>query len=215
MREPWSRGYVKVCGVTSVENSLEVVAAGVDAIGVNLATSPRRVTPDQARAILDATRGSVLRCGVFADNEDEEISACANALDFDILQIHGPLGPALHDDLRRRGVRIVKALNIESEEFSNFDDGLVDAVLVDGPRPGSGAEHSWDGLGTRVFRVPIIAAGGLTPQNVGKVIFATRAWGVDCASGVESQLGVKDSRLVQEFVTSARTAWPEEEESWR
>lgn len=212
MREPWSRGYVKVCGVTSVEDALDVAASGADAIGVNLATSPRRVSPDRARAILAATQGSVLRCGVFADNEDDEISTYVSTLGFEIVQLHGPLGPTLHDELRRRDIRIVKALNIESEEFSHFDDGLVDAVLVDGPRSGSGVEHSWDALATRVFGVPMIAAGGLTPQNVSHIISATRAWGVDCASGVESQLGVKDSRLVKEFVNSARAAWRQERE---
>jgi phosphoribosylanthranilate isomerase len=207
VREKWSRGYVKVCGVTSVEDALDAVGLDVDAIGVNLATSPRRVTPDRAREILEATQGSVLRCGVFADNEDEEISTYVRSLGFDIVQLHGTLSPALYDELRHHEIRIVKALNIESEEFSRFDDGLVDAVLVDGPRSGSGIQHSWDGLATRVFTAPIIAAGGLTPQNVAGVISATRAWGVDCASGVESQLGVKDPHLVEEFVNAARGAW--------
>ncbi len=212
MREPWSRGYVKVCGVTTVENARGVVALGVDAIGVNLATSPRRVTPQEARAILDATQGSVLRCGVFADNEDEEISAYVSELSFDVVQVHGPLSRALHDDLRRREVHIVKALNIESEEFATFDDALVDAVHVDGPRPGSGDEHSWEGLATRAFRVPVIVAGGLTPTNVARIIGATRAWGVDSASGVESRPRLKDLGLVKEFVNSARAAWREQGE---
>jgi phosphoribosylanthranilate isomerase len=212
VRERWSRGYVKVCGVTTVENARDVVALGVDAIGVNLATSPRQVTPREARSILDATQGSVLRCGVFADNEDDEISGFVSDLAFDVVQLHGPLSPALHDDLRRRGAHIVKALNIESAEFAAFDDSLVDAVLVDGPRPGSGSEHSWDGLATRAFRVPVIAAGGLTPSNVASVIAATKAWGVDSASGVESRPRLKDLRLVKEFVDSARTAWREQGE---
>ncbi|MGC2486989.1 MAG: phosphoribosylanthranilate isomerase [Acidimicrobiales bacterium] len=212
MREPWSRGYVKVCGVMSIENALDVAALGVDAIGVNLATSPRRVTPDRAREILEATKGSVLRCGVFADNEDEEISTYVSALGFDVVQVHGPLSPSLHDDLRRHGVRIVKGLSIGIDEFSTFDDALVDAVLVDGPRPGSGIAHSWVGLKSRSFGVPVIAAGGLTPTNVGAVVATTRAWGVDSASGVESHPGVKDPRLVEEFVTLARAAWNEETE---
>jgi len=212
VREAWSRGYVKVCGVTSVENALAVVASGVDAIGVNLATSPRRVTPERAKLIREATEGSVLCCGVFAENEDEEISTYVRALRFDMVQLHGALGSALYDDLRRCNVRIIKAISIESEEFARFDDDLVDAVLVDGPRPGSGAEHSWDALATRAFRKPVIAAGGLTPQNVAQVIAATQVWGVDCASGVESQLGVKDPQLVEAFVTSARAAWHAGEE---
>jgi phosphoribosylanthranilate isomerase len=122
------------------------------------------------------------------------------------------LSHALHDALRQRGVRIIKALNIESEEFSSFDDRLVDAVLIDGPRAGSGDEHSWAGLATRDFSAPLIAAGGLTPINVASIIGATRAWGVDSASGVESRPGLKDLHLVREFVDAARCAWRDQEE---
>jgi phosphoribosylanthranilate isomerase len=83
----------------------------------------------------------------------------------------------------------------------------VDAVMIDGPRPGSGVAHSWDRLASRPFVVPVIAAGGLTAQNVADVVVMTRAWGVDSSSGVEARPGVKDTELVAQFVSRARGAW--------
>jgi len=205
--ELWSHGYVKICGVTSVADARTVVDVGANSLGVVFATSPRRVSVDQAREILDATRGSLLRCGVFRENSDDNIVEHVRTLDLDVVQIHGPLSNRLLATLRERPIRIVKALSIEDDEFDVFDESRVDAVMIDGPRPGSGVTHSWDRLESRPFVVPVIAAGGLTAHNVADVVVRTRAWGVDCSSGVEARPGVKDARLVEEFVTRARGAW--------
>lgn len=212
VRDQWSRGYVKICGVTSVADAIDVAQSGANALGVNFAISPRRVSVDQARDILEVTRETVMGCGIFRENSDDEIVEHARSLDLDAVQLHGPLSERLLRALRERPVLIVKALNIDAEEFDTFDDASVDAVMVDGPRPGSGVTHSWDRLASRSFRVPIIAAGGLTAENVADVVRKTRAWGVDCASGVESSPGIKDAHLVRQFVTQARSAWALAEE---
>ena len=108
---------------------------------------------------------------------------------------------------------MVKALAIDSPTFASYDESRVDAVLVDGATPGSGASHTWQPLRARSFSVPVIAAGGLTPQNVARTIRETRVWGVDTASGVESSPGVKDPTLVKQFVERARQALIEKGES--
>jgi phosphoribosylanthranilate isomerase len=207
VRELWSHGYVKICGVTTVADALTAVDVGANALGVIFAASPRRVSADQAREILDATKGSLLRCGVFRENGDDDIIERSRSLDFDVIQLHGPLSDRLLVTLRERPVRIVKALNIEDDEFDVFDESRVDAVMIDGPRPGSGVAHSWDRLESRPFVVPVIAAGGLTADNVADVVVTTRAWGVDSSSGVEVRPGVKDAGLVEQFVSRARGAW--------
>lgn len=202
---------MKICGVTTVENAREVADCGVDAIGVNLAHSVRRVTRERAQDILDSLQGSILRTLVFAENSDEEILDCVRELEPDVVQLHGPLSDRLGRELRKRPVRVVKALNIEGGEFDSFVDASVDAVLLDGPRSGSGLAHSWDRLASRSFVVPVIAAGGLRAHNVAEVIVATNAWGVDCASGVEADAGVKSPAAVRDFVARARHAWGAEE----
>jgi phosphoribosylanthranilate isomerase len=204
--------FIKICGVTNLDDVEAVIEAGADGLGLILASSPRQVSLDRAAELASAARGRVVVTGVFRDNSDSSILEAVDALALDVVQIHGLLGPELLAELRRRGLKVVKALTIGSGEFYAFDDSQVDAVLIDGPSPGSGRTHPWDDLSRRRFQVPVIAAGGLTPGNVADTIRATGAWGVDTASGVESAPGVKDRTLVGRFVENARRAMEQRED---
>ncbi|HEY5103937.1 MAG TPA: phosphoribosylanthranilate isomerase, partial [Acidimicrobiales bacterium] len=145
------------------------------------------------------------------ENDNDFILGTLSELNVEMVQLHGDLRDDLLARLRDQRLIVVKALNIEDREFEEFDESKVDAVLIDGPRPGSGRTHSWERLATRAFRVPMIVAGGLTPDNVGEAIVSTNAWGVDCASGVESAPGRKDHELVNSFVDNAHEVFGQEE----
>lgn len=199
--------FIKICGVTTLVDANAAIDAGADAVGFILATSPRQLTLERAWAISEATQGRVLRTLVFRDHDDEFIRGALERVDADAVQIHGPLSEELKAHLRERKLRIIKALSIASDEFYDFDEDRVDAVLVDGAMPGSGEHHSWEELSERTFDVPIIAAGGLRESNVATVITTTRVWGVDSASGVESSPGVKDRERMTAFVDNARQAF--------
>jgi phosphoribosylanthranilate isomerase len=205
--------FIKICGVTTLGDANAIIDAGASALGLILAKSPRQLTVDRALAIATATKGRIVRTAVFNEDDDEVILEAVDVLDVDAVQLHGPLSEALRDALRERGVTIVKALSIGSEEFFDFDESDVDMVHIDGARPGSGQAHSWDELLTRPFRVPVIAAGGLRPDSVAHVITFTHVWGVDTASGVESSPGIKDRELVKRFVHNAATAFEQERPS--
>jgi phosphoribosylanthranilate isomerase len=203
------QGYVKICGVTSVEDANMVADAGATALGLIFAESPRHLSIAQAREIAESTTGRLLRCAVFRHDSDEFIVEQIDALGadgVDVVQLHGELSAELLAALRERPVSIVKALNIEAAEFDDFDETSVDAVMVDGAKPGSGQPHSWERLRTRRFRVPVIAAGGLNPDNVDGIVHSTGVAGADCASGVETSPGIKDPELVARFVANARRA---------
>lgn len=205
-----TRGHVKICGVTTLGDANAVIAAGATSIGLILAKSPRQLSLERALALSAATKGRILRTAVFRDNDEAFIVHALNVIDVDVVQVHGPLPDTLRDEIRRRGSLVVKALAIESDEFYDFDEREVDAVLIDGSSPGSGVAHSWEELGARSFSVPVIAAGGLTPDNVAATIALTGAWGVDTASGTELSPGVKDRDKVQRFVDQARAAFIQE-----
>lgn len=205
-----TRGHVKICGVTTLGDANAVIAAGATSIGLILAKSPRQLSLERALALSAATKGRILRTAVFRDNDEAFIVHALNVIDVDVVQVHGPLPDTLRDEIRRRGSLVVKALAIESDEFYDFDEREVDAVLIDGASPGCGVAHSWEELGARSFSVPVIAAGGLTPDNVAATIALTGAWGVDTASGTELSPGVKDRDKVQRFVDQARAAFIQE-----
>jgi phosphoribosylanthranilate isomerase len=200
---------IKICGVTTLGDANAAIDAGANAIGLNLATSKRHLSVDQALAIAEATKGRVLRTLIFHDNDDEEIQSAVDIIGPDAVQIHGALSDELALQLRGRSVGIIKALAIGSDEFYDFDEDRVDAVMVDGATPGSGESHSWEELFERSFDVPVIAAGGLDESNVAEVIAETHVWGVDSASGVESSPGVKDRERLTRFVDGARDAFRE------
>lgn len=213
MAEPALRRFVKICGVTTPKDAALVVASGADALGVIFADSPRGVDVATARAIASLAEGALVRVGVFRHRGLDEVARVLDQVELDAVQVHDPLGAELLAELRARGLTIIKALSVDSVEFATFDDRVVDAVLIDGPRPGSGTTHSWEALGQRSFDVPLIAAGGLNPSNVAATIESTRATGVDCASGVESAPGHKDPHLVDSFVANARAAFARQEET--
>jgi phosphoribosylanthranilate isomerase len=199
--------FVKICGITSVEDAQVAAKTGADAIGLILAESPRQLTSTAARDITDAMEGAVLRVAVFRHNTPEFILEAVDTMAPDAVQIHGKLPAALAGELRERGLNIIKALSVTEKEFYSFDETLVGAVLIDGPSPGSGEAHAWPDLTERGFHCPVIAAGGLTPSNVAAFIELTGAWGVDVASGIERSPGVKDPELVAAFVANARAAF--------
>jgi phosphoribosylanthranilate isomerase len=198
---------VKICGVTTVDDAKHVVSAGANALGLILAESKRRLTLDQAREIAEATEGDLLRFGVFRHNDDDFILEHVDALKVDVAQVHGDLSTALLSSLRERGLRVVKALSVDEPAFYEFDETLVDAVLIDGPQPGSGETYALGQLKDRHFRVPVIAAGGLTPFNVSEIVASTNIAGVDSSTGVERRPGEKDPALVESFVVNARSAF--------
>jgi phosphoribosylanthranilate isomerase len=204
--------FVKICGITSIDDARAVADNGGDAIGLILAESSRQLTVDAARDIADAMKGAVLRVAVFRHNAPEFILASVDATGVDLAQVHGELPDDLVSELRRLGVDVVKALSTTEDAFHSFDETLVDAVLIDGPAPGSGEVHGWPDLTRRGFRRPVIAAGGLTPSNVATVIDSTGAWGVDVSSGVERSPGVKDPALVRDFIVNARVRFTQRRE---
>ncbi len=204
-RSPFA-GVVKICGVTTVEDALACAEAGADAIGVILADSTRRVSPERARAIAAALEGRATRVAVFKDQPREEIRAALDGLCVDAVQVHGTLPADLREELRARGLRVIKALSVGEGEWSGYDERAVDAVLVDGAVPGSGRRHGYAGRAERPFAVPVIVAGGLDAANVAEVVAATGADAVDCATGVESSPGRKDPAKVRDFVAAARAA---------
>lgn len=203
--------FVKICGITSIEDARVTVDAGADAIGLNFTRSVRHVTVEQAREIAGAISGSILRVGIFGDDSDDFVVDVVDSSGVDAAQIHGTLSDELRESLRTRGVFVIKALSIGTPEFFEFDDAGVDAVLIDGPTPGSGQSHPWHDLTRREFTRPVIVAGGLNALNVADVLEKTNAWGADVASGVESAPGVKDPSNVRDFVTNARAYFDREE----
>lgn len=201
---------VKVCGLTRPQDAVAAEDAGADAVGVIFAAgSRRRVDVAQAAEVLAPLGPFVTRVGVFVTPEVDVLFAAVEALRLHAVQLHGDL-PDVDDGTWRalRGrVAVIRAVAWSTGlDLGALARAPADAVLVDGPRAGSGEPFDWAGA-AGLRRLPRwVLAGGLEPGNVGRAIARLRPPAVDVASGVESAPGVKDARRLAAFMAAVRAA---------
>jgi phosphoribosylanthranilate isomerase len=191
---------VKICGVTNVDDGERAVALGAWAVGMIFADSPRRCRPQDAREICLALRRRTLLTGVFVNHPLDELVAIHDHAGFDAVQLHGDEGPSYATEVARRtGAKVIKAVRVRDAGDVRALDAFrsVDFHLVDGPGKGQTVDPAL--LRHRGSAIPLILAGGLTPDNVAGQIEAVEPYAVDVASGVESAPGVKDPDLLEAF----------------
>jgi len=200
---------VKVCGITRIEDALEAHALGYSAIGLVFAESPRRLSPEQARAISRSLPAGILKVGVFVNEEAGEVKRLMEYCDLDLVQLHGEEDPG---EVSLFGARAIKALRPRCREDLELMDEYPDvfAILLDGWNPdqrgGGGIPCDWDLAAHAAGSRRVILAGGLNPTNVREAITRARPFGVDVSSGVESGPGVKEAALMRDFISRARKA---------
>jgi phosphoribosylanthranilate isomerase len=205
--------WIKICGITRLEDALSAARFGADAVGFVFADSPRRVSPVQARDIAGEMPGRPARVGVFVDSPPEEVLRIAEYCGLDLVQLHGNEDAEYCDAL---GDRAIKALRVaEKADLLKVRDYRCRAVLLDGyaktTNSGNGNGGGGAGIDWKMLRViksgrPVIVAGGLQPGNVAAAVKETHPYGVDVSSGVESAPGIKDPVLMYEFIERARKA---------
>ena len=187
--------FVKVCGITNLEDGIAAVDAGARALGfVFYLPSPRGVTVESVEKFAASLPKEVWKVGVFVDEKPEVIRAIADRIGLDIAQLHGDETPADHP----AGLRIWKAFRIQDNRIP-YPDYPAEAVLLDGPA--SGQAFDW-GIASGLSR-PLILAGGLTPENVREAIERSSPWGVDISSGIETSPGRKDHQRMKQFLEAA------------
>ncbi len=183
------------------------VAAGVDAIGLNVVPTSRRcVDVNIARAILAVIPDHVMTVGVFRDHTAEQVIALTGELGLDAAQLHGDEPPETTAAVAREVGTVIKVVVAGSPALGRVHDHDADIVIVDAPTPGGGVPFDWDVVGDLATRCRLVLAGGLRPDTVAEAIRRVEPWGVDVASGVEDRRGRKDPDAMVRFVRTARAA---------
>lgn len=203
---------IKICGVTTPADARAAADLGADAVGLNFyAKSPRFVDPERAAELVAALPPFTAAVGVFVDSPDDEICRIAAKLGLRAVQTYSdaPLGcrfdPAAHvPAFRVKDADSLAAIR-RFVAACRPAAALVDAFVA-GEMGGTGHVAPWGLLAGFDPGVPLILAGGLTPENVGAAIRAVRPWGIDVASGVESAPGRKDATKMAAFVRAVRAA---------
>jgi phosphoribosylanthranilate isomerase len=205
--------YVKVCGITHIDDAWSAIQAGADVLGFNFVPgSKRRVDVQLARSIIEQIRGQALAVAVVADLPTREALELLSTLGADRLQLHGDES---QDQLRALSPSAFKALRVGAAEdvplVLSFPGHpvLVDAK-VEGQLGGTGRVVDWTLVAPVARQRPLILAGGLTPDNVEQAVRIVQPWGVDTASGVDASTDPrrKDPSRLRRFVAAARRASP-------
>jgi phosphoribosylanthranilate isomerase len=213
---------VQIAGVSSLEEAIAAADAGCDALGftVRLPTGVHDdLTEAKARGIIAALPPFVASVAItYVETPREAVELC-RYLGVTTLQLHGPF-PTHEIPVLRVGLphlKIIRAIHVTGPEARAQARGLarqVDALILDtydpatGRHGATGKTHDWDISRAIVAEVPVpvILAGGLTPENVGAAIAAVRPWGVDVHTGIENPDGTRNLERIRAFVRNARAA---------
>ena len=196
--------FVKICGITRLQDALCAVEHGADAIGFIFAESKRKVSISIVSEIVEQLPKNFLTIGVFRDQNPQQI----------IETIHeaGLVGAQLHVQESVQEVAevasvikfIVKSVVAGSVDAKNADQFATEMIMVDSANPGSGTNYDLNLLCELPPSVRLILSGGLTVSNVVSSIRTASPWGVDVSSGVESTPGIKDYSKIRDFIANAR-----------
>ncbi len=200
--------WIKICGITHLEDALDAVSLGVDALGFIFAPSPRRINPLQGQEIVRHLPPSIWKVGVFVNEELKIVRRIAEDCGLNALQFHGQEPP---EYCRQAHLPVIKAIGVKDTESLKemerypFASILLDAWSAD-RAGGTGKTFCWEMAREARQQRNFILSGGLNPQNVFSAIRELGPLGVDVCSGVEKIRAKKDRDKMTEFVKEVRKA---------
>jgi phosphoribosylanthranilate isomerase len=219
--------WVKICGITNVQDALTAIDAGADALGfVFYEKSSRHVTPEVVREIVRQLPAKIEKVGVFVDESLEQMEDVAQEACLTGIQRHARFSGSQAEERSKPDSKTAKYIALRADEL--IDDhgrfeGLawsqeaqkhIRAIFLDAGTEmqpgGTGMTFDWNKaveavrIIQRGFRV--VVAGGLTPTNVAEAMRILKPWGVDVSTGVEARPGKKDPEKIRAFITAVRNA---------
>jgi phosphoribosylanthranilate isomerase len=210
---------VKICGLSTPETLDAALAVGADMVGfTRIPKSPRHISLDLGHKLSLQAGSRTQRVVLLLNPSDEDIAQAVEAINPDLLQLHGSESPERVAEIRSMVKRpVMKALGIA--EASDLEAltlyASADRILLDAKPPrtadalpgGNGIPFDWRLLNGLDPSLSFMLSGGLNPDNVAEAIRLTKAKAVDVSSGVEVRPGIKDPAKIEAFVKAARAAY--------
>jgi len=221
---------VKICGVSEPRHARAAAALGADFVGMVFAPSQRQVTLGQARRIaaalgkeggcpppaatIDSVEAALrsrrpLLVGVFADQDPDTINSIAAECGLDLVQLSGSEPWDVCELVERPVLKCMKVRPGQRAEevLAAIGQGALVVLdpYVEGAYGGTGTTLDWAMAAQVAARLPVVLAGGLTPENVADAVRTVRPWAVDVSSGVETE-GTKDVEKIRAFIEAAKGA---------
>ncbi len=204
---------VKICGLRDEGSLHAVIKSGADYAGfVHHLKSPRHVTIAQAKQLKSLLPDTIKSVMVVVNPSDDLLTEIAQQVQPDFFQLHGEETPERLNNIHQifPNTGIIKAIAVRgSHDIKNSKDfyNVADFIMFDAKTPGSGTSFDWSLLAGNAPDKNWFLSGGLNPANVKEAIAKTGAKFVDVSSGVESNPGVKDAGLIEQFVKAALSCY--------
>ncbi len=210
---------VKICGLSDFETALAAIHSGADFVGIVFAPSRRQISLEEALPLVEAIHNLKplpVVAGVFVNREAGAVNHIAELCRLDWVQLSGTETWEYCKKIERPLIKVIHISRQKSEEvIAEIEEGyqtlatreficLLDTSdgIVYG---GTGKIFDWRLAKEVAARFPVIIAGGLTPENVGRLVEEVKPWGVDVSSGVETN-GSKDTAKIAAFIQAVRRA---------
>jgi phosphoribosylanthranilate isomerase len=195
--------------------------AGADMLGfIFYKPSHRYIQPEQIPALFAAMDGrhdtgnggrdksvpTADRVGVFVNEEASFINEVVEQADLHFVQLHGNESPEFCQRIHRPVIKAISLRNEDDRQKINAYTQVAWRILLDTPATqwgGTGVTHDWELARSIAQEIPILLAGGLTPENVAEAIQQVSPWGIDVSSGVETHKH-KDSNKIRAFIENVR-----------
>lgn len=209
---------IKICGLSTRDTLDAALTAGADMVGfVFFPPSPRHIGLDVARDLGRQAKGRAIKVALTVDADDALLANSIDALQPQILQLHGHESVARVRDIKQKfGLPVMKAIAVETAADLAVVPGYAatcDQILFDAKPPkeatrpgGLGASFDWHLLENLELKIPFMVSGGLNAGNVAEALRITHANGVDISSGVERAPGIKDAEMIRAFIRAARAS---------
>lgn len=202
---------IKICGITNLPDALQAISAGADLLGFNFyPLSPRSISVTDCASITSIIKKEypqIILVGVFVNMPNDKIKIILDNCFLHLAQLHGDEPKEQLEALNGRAFKAFRGVPANPSEYTR---NSPPALLVDASAKnlygGSGQTTDWTAAASLAKHLPLLLAGGLTPNNIAKAIQQVKPWGVDTASGVETSPGRKDIDKMLAFVNRARLA---------
>ena len=206
---------VKICGLTTLNTLSAAINSGATYVGfVFFEKSPRHLTIEQAIKMANIVPDGICKTALVVDPSDKDLDDLLDKVPVDMIQLHGHESAERVSEVKDKfGLPVMKAVGIsdESDLVNLYEHSrIADQILVDAKPPknavlpgGNGLSFDWKLLAGRRWSTPWMLAGGLNSSNLLQAAKLTGARQFDVSSGVETSTGVKDIRLISDFIQAA------------
>lgn len=201
--------FVKICGITNVQDAYACVENEADAIGLNFYPKSKRFIPfDDAAAIVREVSSYITTVGVMVQPTIEEIAKAIDATEVDALQVYEPkfeVASFIFKKLLYYAVRVKTGSEVKVASKIGADLIFLDSY-VQGKFGGTGQTANWEEIAKSGVDLStrFVLSGGLTSENVCDAIAKLKPYGVDAASGVELLPRKKDHKKIKDFISNAK-----------